>query len=176
MSWGRCGYQFALRLAVIWFSTLCGVAIGGEHRICNEGERDLLYAVVREWEDGLSLRCELQRVNCHLEIQDWFTLKPDQCNDVMVGVSWTTYLSIYEQGKDGKTKPVTYPKSDNEDSSGVLTGAYLCLPNAKFHVRLEGNLKQGLAATKSCASSASLSPINLWMRSEPDQNFVLRLR
>ncbi len=156
-----------------------GNAIAGEHQICNHGNADLLYAVAREWEDGLSLRCELQRKNCYVELQGWFTLGRGQCQDVMVGVSWTTYLSIYEIGKDGKTRPIHYragEKSGENASSGLIEGAYLCLPNEAFHVRFDGTLKPALDKPKKCVDSASLYMINMWMRSDSRTDYTLDLK
>jgi hypothetical protein len=166
-------YRGASLIALICLSWSCRALAEGTNLVCNKGPDELVIATLVENSNEVSLRCEMQRVGCHVVAEGWFHLAPGKCQQVALGNRWETYLSIYAMTASGKYEPRKYtvkegyrPYRDGPISTG-LQGLSLCAPQKEFKVRYEGIISNVLQTkTLSCVAGTIAIPINAVMHSD----------
>ncbi|MDM0047621.1 hypothetical protein [Variovorax sp. J22R115] len=153
----------------------------GTNKLCNGRQTDVVFAVIHEHSDDSDARCELQRSQCYVTLQGWYTMRPGACMNVDVGNRWESYLSIFvKDTADGQYRPETFPVHNrfytdrNEMNSGVVN-VTACMPVGPFEKKVPGTLAPVLNPVVACAPGEALHPVNYVMRGGPETHVMVTL-
>jgi hypothetical protein len=150
--------------------------------LCNDGTTPIYFATIIEDIDAISLRCELGRKDCHVQVSGWYLLGPGKCGNLASGSHWTTYLSVYSKRADGKTRASSFKVNpsfydNNEEASSGVKDLSICAdPVKEFERRYEGTINEVLGKPQSCANGDERIPINLVMRSQGNVELTLHIQ